>query len=62
MGAEHAADGTIAQQWCHNKFVLCIIWICAILLRTKIILWIKYVLRVDSALAIFSEEEEKEEN
>ena len=20
MGAEHAADRTIAQQWCHNKY------------------------------------------
>ena len=38
---------TIAQQWCHNKFALCIMWICATLLRTKIILWMKSALCVD---------------
>ena len=51
MGAEHAADRTIAQQWCNNKFALRIIWISAesaILSRTKIILWMKYVLCIDA--------------
>ena len=31
MGAERAEDRTIAQQRCHNKFALRIMWICAIL-------------------------------
>ena len=37
-----------------------LVWICAILSHTKIVLWMKYVLRVGRALAIFSQEEEKE--
>ena len=39
-----------------------LVWICAMLSRTEIVLWMKYVLRVGHALAIFSEEEEKEWN
>ena len=59
MGAERVVDRTIAQQWCHNKFALRVMWICTILSHTKIILWMKYVF---NTLAIFSQEEEKEWN
>ena len=39
-----------------------LVWICAILSCTNIVLWMKYVLRVGRALAIFSQEEEREWN
>ena len=35
-GDERALDHNDAQQWCQNKFALHIMWICAILSRTKI--------------------------
>ena len=49
MGAERAADRTIAQwdvplhssEWCHNNFAL---RISVNLRNTKIVLWIKYAL------------------
>ena len=41
---------TIAQQWCHNKSALRILWICACLSRTKIILWMRYASSVDARL------------
>ena len=39
-----------------------LVWICAVLSRTEIVLWMKYALSFDRALAIFSQEEEKEWN
>ena len=44
MVAKRVVDRTIAQQWCHNKFALCNMWICTILSHTKIILWVKYAI------------------
>ena len=37
-----------------------LVWICPILSHTEIVLCMKYALQVGSALAIFSQEEEKE--
>ena len=48
MEGEYAADHTIAQEWCSNKFALHILWIYAILLHAKIIFWMKYALHVDA--------------
>ena len=38
-----------------------VVWICAILKRTEIVLSMKYVLRVGRALAIFSQAAQEEE-
>ena len=71
MGAQHAES-----PYCCNSTILssayeydvtitlrCVlVWICAVLSHTDIVLWIKYALRFDRALAIFSQEEEKEWN
>ena len=73
MGAERAADRTIAQScsyvpfsssaWCHNNFALHI----SVDLRDLYIAYkncfaMKYVLRVGRALALSSQEEEKEQH
>ena len=42
-----------------RELVCILVWICAILSRTKIVLWMKYALSVGRTLAIFSQEEEK---
>ena len=49
---------TIAQQWCHNKFALRIILICAILSRAEIILWMKEVLWFDTRWMYLSRRKE----
>ena len=41
-------DINVFDKWCHNKFALRIMCICTILPHTKIILWMKYVLRVET--------------
>ena len=62
MGAERAADHTTAQlQWCHNDFALRITWIWALLSHSKIILWMKYMLRIDTRWLYFARRKKKKE-